>query len=271
MYRQGTLTALRRTAGGVQPVGERPPPGVGGYSDVRDAWNWYMAHENHGRGVVLIGHSQGAAMIARLIADQIDGKPAQAQLISALVIGGPVFVPPGKDVGGSFKSVPLCHAESQFGCVISYSTFRDRMPPPPNARFGRSRNGLRVACVNPANLTGGPGQPQSYWLTRGYLNGSGGDAQPDWTHPVRPISTPFVKTPGLITTECISEGDFTYLSLHVNPNPQGRRTDELGGQVVRHTGVDPSWGLHLLDMDHSMGTLIHVVATQAKAWAGAKR
>ena len=43
-------------------------PGVGGYNDVVDAWNWYMANENKGRGVVLIGHSQGAGVIARLIA-----------------------------------------------------------------------------------------------------------------------------------------------------------------------------------------------------------
>src|SRR6185437_14492850 len=72
MYRQGTLTALRAPAGGPAPVGDKPPPGVGGYNDVVDAWNYYLAHENKGRGVVLIGHSQGAAMIARLLANEID-------------------------------------------------------------------------------------------------------------------------------------------------------------------------------------------------------
>lgn len=271
MYRQGTLTALRRASGGPQPVGERPPPGVGGYTDVLDAWNWYLAHENHGRGVVLIGHSQGGAMIARLLADQIDGKPAQARLISALVLGAPVLVPPGQDVGGSFKSIPLCRAESQVGCVISYSTFRDRVPPPANSRFGRGRDGLRAACTNPASLKGGPGQPESYFLTHGFLNGSGGDLPTAWTRPAREIRTPFVKTPGLVTTECVSSGEFTYLSLHVNPNPHGGRTDELGGQILRSTGADATWGLHLLDVDHSMGDLIRIVAKQAQAYARAPR
>jgi len=266
MYRQGTLTALRAPAGGPKPVGERPPPGVGGFADVLDAWNWYLAHENKGRGVVLIGHSQGGAMIARLLAQEVDGKPVQKQLVSALILGAPVMVPPGKDVGGTLKSIPLCRAEDQVGCVITYASFRDRVPPPPESRFGRARDGLVAGCTNPASLKGGSGTPQSYFLTRGFLNGSGGDAPTQWTRPARPISTPFVTTPGLISTRCVSEGGFTYLAVHVNPNPKGRRTDELGGQILRHTGVDRSWGLHIIDVDHSMGTLIKVVGRQAAAY-----
>ena len=266
MYRQATLTGLRASAGGPRPIGERPAPGVGGFSDVLDAWNWYLAHENKGRGVVLIGHSQGAAMIARLIAQEIDGKPVQKQLVSALVLGAPVMVPPGQDVGGTFKSIPVCHAEDQLGCVISYSSFRDRVPPPPSSRFGHSRDGMAAVCANPASLKGGSGTPQSYFMTEGYLNGSGGDAPKQWTHPVRPISTPFVRTPGLVSTRCVSQGEFTYLSVHVNPNPKGRRTDELGGQILRATGVDPSWGLHILDVDLTMGDLIRMVGKQARAY-----
>lgn len=262
MYRQYTLTALRAPVTGIKPVGERPGPNVGAYNDVLDAWNWYLAHENHGRGVVLIGHSQGSAMLTRLIAQEIDGKPVQSRIVSALVIGAPVMVPPGKDVGGSFKQVPLCRAETQVGCVIAYSTFRDRMPPPQNTRFGKAKDGLDDACTNPANLKGGTGTPTSYFLTRGFLNDGGGDAQPAWTRPPRPISTPFVSTPGLISTRCVTDGEFTYLSLHVNPNPHGGRIDELGGQIIRAGGVDPSWGLHLIDMDASMGDLIRIVRKQ---------
>ncbi|WP_293379783.1 DUF3089 domain-containing protein [Phenylobacterium sp.] len=266
MYRQGTLTALRYPSGGPKPVGERPAPGVGGYNDVVDAWNWYLAHENKGRGVVLIGHSQGAAMVERLIAQEIDGKPVQKQLVSAVILGSAVMVPPGQDVGGTFKSIRLCHADDQVGCVITYASFRDRVPPPESSRFGRARDGLQAACTNPANLKGGSGAPESYFLTKGFLNGSGGDAQPPWTRPARPISTPFVKTPGLVSTQCVTKGEFTYLAVHVNPNPKGHRTDELGGQILRHTGVDASWGLHLIDVDHSMGTLNRVVASQGAAY-----
>jgi len=265
LYRQGTLRRLRAPAGGPAPVGEPPPPGFGGFSDVVQAWTWYLAHENQGRGVVLIGHSQGGAMITRLIAQEIDGKPVQKRLVSALILGAPVMVPPGKDVGGAFKSVPLCRAADQTGCVITYATFRDRLPPPANARFGEARDGLRVACVNPANLAGGKGQPESYFMTDGFLNGSGGDIRTEWVRPSRPIATFFVKTPGLITTECVRSGDFDYLALHVNAEPADPRTDELGGQIIRRTGVDLSWGLHLLDVDHAIGTLIRVVRQQGEA------
>ncbi len=266
LYRQATLRRLRAPGGGPAPVGQPPPAGLGGFSDVVDAWAWYMAHENEGRGVVLIGHSQGGAMIARLIAQEIDGKPVQKQLISALVLGAPVMVPPGKDVGGSFQSVPLCRADTQIGCVISYATFRDRLPPPAHSRFGRARDGLRVACVNPANLAGGEGQPVSYFMTKGFLNGSGGDIQPDWVRPARPINTYFVTTPGLISTSCVQSGEFDYLALHVNAVPADPRTDELGGHIIRRSGVDLSWGLHLLDVDHSIGTLIRTVGRQAETY-----
>ena len=266
IYRQGTLRRLRYPAGGPKPVGEPPPPGLGGFADVLDAWSWYLAHENKGRGVVLIGHSQGAVMLTKLLAEEIEGRPVRKQLISAILLGGLVMVPPRQDVGGSFKSTPLCHSDRQVGCVITYATFRDRLPPPPASRFGRAHDGLRAACVNPANLAGGPGKPVSYFVTKGFLNGSGGDIQPEWTRPVRPISTFFVTTPGLVTTECVEQGDFNYLALHVNAVPADPRTDELGGQIIRHTGADLSWGLHLIDVDHSIGTLTQIVGKQGQAY-----
>lgn len=271
MYRQGTLRRLRYPASGPKPEGQPPPAGLGGYTDVLDAWNWYLAHDNKGpdgepRGVVLIGHSQGAVMLSKLLAEEIEGKPAHKQLISAILVGGLIMVPPGKDVGGSFKSTPTCHAASQIGCVITYVTFRDRLPPPAISRFGRARDGLRAACVNPANLAGGRGEPKSYFVTKGSLNGSGGDIPPEWTRPVRPISTFFVTTPGLITTECVRNGDFDYLALHVNAMPSDPRTDELGGQIIRHTGADLAWGLHLIDVDHSIGTLVQIVGHQGETY-----
>jgi pimeloyl-ACP methyl ester carboxylesterase len=267
VYRQTTLTALRVASGGAPPAGPRPPAGFGGYSDVVDAWTYYLQHENKGRGVVLIGHSQGAGVIARLAAAEIDGKPVQKQFISALVLGAPVLVPPDKDVGGTFKTIPLCRGEDQLGCVINYSTFRDTNPPPPESRFGRGRDGLRAACTNPADLKGGRGTPDSYFLTQGFLNGSGGKTQPDWTTPPTRIATPFVKVPGLVSTACESKGEFSWLAMHVNAEPKDPRTDQLAGEIIRPTGPDWSWGLHLIDVDHSMGDLVRIVGKEAAAYA----
>ena len=55
LYRQVTLTALRAGIAGKPMAVDR----VLGYNDVVDAWKYYLEHDNQGRGVVLIGHSQG--------------------------------------------------------------------------------------------------------------------------------------------------------------------------------------------------------------------
>lgn len=266
VYRQYTLTALRARSGGPKPTGAPPEPGIGGYNDVRDAWSYYMSHFNAGRGVVLIGHSQGAGLLSQLLAREIDGKPVQKQLVSAILLGMPVMVPEGKDVGGTFKSIPLCHSDDQTGCVISYVTFRDTNPPPATSFFGRSRDGLVASCNNPANLVTGTGEPKSYFLTKGFLNNAGGQNEPDWVTPHQDIASPFVTTPGLITTTCVHQGDFTYLSLHVNAVPSDPRTDNIAGEVIRASGPDLNWGLHIIDMDHSIGSLLHIVGKQGEAW-----
>lgn len=266
IYRQTTLTALRIASGGPQPEGERLPAGVGGYADVVDAWNWYMANENQGRGVILIGHSQGAGVLARLIATEIEGKPAQAQFVSAILLGTTVLAPPGKDTGGTYKAIPLCRAEDQTGCVITYASFRNTLPPPDTARFGKGANGNAAACNNPANLASGKGVPDSYFLAKGFLNGSAGPNQPAWSNPAPTITTPFVKVPGLVATACVNKGDYTYLEMTVTPDPADARTDELAGEIMRATGPDLNWGLHLIDVDHSMGDLIRIARKQAAAW-----
>jgi hypothetical protein len=266
IYRQTTLTALRIASGGPQPIGERLPAGVGGYNDVLDAWNWYMANENKGRGVILIGHSQGAGVLARLIANEIEGKPAQKQFVSAMLLGSTVLVQPGNDTGGTYKTIPLCRAEGQTGCVISYASFRNTLPPPDTARFAKAAGGNMAACNNPANLASGQGVPDSYFMTKGFLNGSAGPNQPDWAKPQPNITTPFVKVPGLISTKCVQKGDYHFLEMTVTPDPADARTDELAGEIMRATGPDLNWGLHLIDVDHSMGDLVRIARKQTAAW-----
>ena len=84
-----------------------------------DAWNYYLKNDNNGRGVVLVAHSQGSFILTGLIAREIDGKPVQSRLISAILLGTNIAVPKGKDVGGAFQKIPLCHAADQTGCVIT--------------------------------------------------------------------------------------------------------------------------------------------------------
>ena len=159
LYRQATLTALRAAATGSPIAVDRAL----GYNDVLDAWNHYLQHDNNGRGVVLIGHSQGSGVLTQLMRNEIDGKPVQSKLISALLLGTSLAVPKGKDVGGAFQHIPLCHSASQVGCAIAYASFRSTIPPPANSRFGRVQGeNMQAACVNPAALGGGSGELHAY-------------------------------------------------------------------------------------------------------------
>ena len=72
-------------------------------------------------------------------------------------MGTSLPVPKGGDVGGAFAHVPVCHSNSQVGCVIAFADFRDNAPPPANSRFGHAPNGMQAVCANPAALAGGSG------------------------------------------------------------------------------------------------------------------
>ena len=101
-----------------------PKTAVKAYLGVLSAWNDYLAHDNHGRGVVLIGHSQGSSLLIPLIRNQIDANVSERRLlISALLMGGNVTVPVGQTVGGSFQHIPACRSDSETGCVVAYSSF----------------------------------------------------------------------------------------------------------------------------------------------------
>jgi Protein of unknown function (DUF3089) len=263
IYRQVTITALRAAVIGV-PL---PVDRVLAYSDVVDAWNYYLAHDNHGRGVVLIGHSQGANILTALIKNEIEGKPIQSQIISALLLGTSLPVPKGKDVGGVFKSMPLCRAATQIGCIITYSSFRATSPPPANSRFGKVAGENMVAgCTNPAALAGGSGDLHAYLGVHG-SGVSTDEAEPaPWVSPPQPINTSFVSVPGMLSAECVSDANGSYLAITIHADPAGPRTSEISGDVVVNGRIFPDWGLHLIDVHLAMGNLLDIVAQQTKSY-----
>jgi hypothetical protein len=263
MYRQVTLTALRALIGG-KPI---PVDRELGYNDVLAAWNYYLAHDNQGRGVVLVGHSQGSGVLTRLIKDEIDGKPIQAKLISAILMGTSLPVPKGADVGGAFKHIPVCRAASQIGCVIAFADFRANVPPPANSRFGKAPEGMQAVCANPAALGGGAGQLDAYLSAGRISTGSDGPREPfDWTQPVKPIETAFVKVPGLLSAQCIADEHGSYLAVTVHPTPGGARTNDISGDVVVNGQPLQDWGLHLIDANLTMGNLVAIVGDESKAY-----
>src|SRR4029079_9946060 len=220
----------------------------------------------------LIGHSQGSGVLTQLIRNEIDGKPVQERLISALLLGTRLAVPNGKDVGGAFQHIPLCRDASQTGCVIAYASFRSNAPPPANSRFGRVRDdGMVAACVNPAALGGGSGELHAY-LSSGSAGIVSSAAEPrPWVAPAQPIHTPFVSVPGLLKAECVSNEKGSYLAVTVLGNPEDPRTDDIVGDVVVNGQVQADWGLHLIDVNLAMGNLIDVVRQQSKSYLAKRK
>ena len=269
MYRQVTLTALRAMIAG-KPI---PVDRELGYNDVVAAWNYYLAHDNKGRGFVLVGHSQGSGVLTQLIKNEIDGKPVQGRLISAILMGTSLPVPKGADIGGAFKNIPVCRSNRQTGCVIAFGSFRATLPPPANSRFGKAPEGMQAVCANPAALGGGSGMLDAY-LSPGRI-ATGSDDVPvpfAWTEPAKPIDTPFVKVPGLLSAACVQDEHGSYLAVTLHPTAGSARSNDISGDVVVNGQVLEDWGLHLIDANLTMGNLLSVVGDETKAYlANAKR
>lgn len=264
LYRQVTLTALQALMQGKPTAMDRAMA----YADVKAAWDDYLARDNNGRGVVLIGHSQGAGILKELIAREIETKPlVMKNVISAMLIGTNVAVPTGQVVGGDLKRMPLCRADGQYRCVVSYVTFRADSPPPAGSRFGKvATAGQSVGCTNPAALAGGKAVTNAILGAKGA--GFGSDTMGPWSSSGAPVTTSFVKVPGLISAECVSKDGFDYLAVTVNADPKDARTDTIVGDVVVGGQLLKDWGLHLIDMPVEMGDLVTLADRQAAEWRG---
>jgi hypothetical protein len=184
-------------------------------------------------------------------------------------MGTSVNVPPGKDIGGDFKHIPLCRSSTQLGCAIAYSSFRETSPPPTASFFGRPHGsdqgggaGMEAACVNPSNLAGDWGEAKAYFGRSGVRPNA---TAYDWLKG-KPIETPFVTLPGLITAECVRIGPFHYLAIRLHPKPDGPRANDIPGDIVIGGVVLKSWGLHLIDANLFMGNLVDIVHDEGQAW-----
>ena len=254
-YRQMTVGAIAAYAAGQDVTSAA----ILSYGDVVAAWREYLRTHNKGRPFVLIGHSQGTLHLIQLIAREIETNPAvAARMKLAILPGFNVLVPQGKLVGGSFQKTPLCSRTGQTGCVIAWTSFRERNVPPTGAIFGiADQPGLTVACVNPAR----PGSPNwveldSYWPANSGLPVPGGPIT--WSTEGAPPS-PWLRTTGLASGRCVNDGIRGYFSVRTNADPRDKRTDRIGGEVGIAGFFIPGWGMHLADMSLVQGDLIRLV------------
>jgi hypothetical protein len=277
MYRQITLPQLRAGQGSGQAPPQRGSRAQG-TADVDDAWNHYIRNHNRGRGVVLIGHSQGAGQISRLVRSKIEGTPVQQQLIAVYVLGGSVTAPKGQETGGTFRTIKPCRSKDQLGCVVTYGSFRATLPPNPTGQAVGAGPGANASgdnqgvCVNPAALLAGkphgPATADSYWAVEPPISATT-KAPPRWSKKEL-IYQPFAKTPGLVTTECVDKNNRTYLEVRINAVASDARADDVYGDIMTSSGPNQGWGLHNLDVPLHMGDIVNLVETQATAYQRAR-
>ncbi|HEX3596729.1 MAG TPA: DUF3089 domain-containing protein [Polyangiaceae bacterium] len=232
------------------------------YADVEAAFEYYMAHYNNGRKFVLMGHSQGTAMLTTLITNKFDKDPElRKQLISALLIGGSIQVPVGKDVGGTFENIPLCTKPAQTGCIIAYNSFAQTAPPGTNSLFGRpSGPGFMDACTNPSLLAGNAGRYRGSFSPVKFYDAV---FKPDLpANTVPDVASPFTMVRDLFSGDCKNQGGFSYLEIR----PDQTTDDQRPIPPYRTSGAESvGFGMHIADYSIEQDDLLDAVDQQAKA------
>jgi hypothetical protein len=241
LYRQ-----VSAHAGTIGPFGLKIPPGNYQYevTDVRAAWHDYLAHYNGGRGVVLIGHSEGAGLLRDLLADEYS--KFRKVFISAILLGGTVNV----DAQNRFHGIPACTSPSELRCIVAYSSW-DKTPPA-SANFEHvSASSQHILCVNPASLAGG-----SAPITPIFAG-----INPQGIVPYGSVYVTYhwVEFPGLYTAKCVRAGSRAWLLVSRISNPGDKRPT-----VVEALGKD--WGLHAADVNMTLADLVNLVAAQSQSW-----
>ena len=241
-------------------------PAQTAYADVLEAWRQYLAEDNHGHGVILIGHSQGSLMLRELISTQIDPDPAvRRRLVGAFLLGGNVMVRAGQTTGGDFQHIPLCTMQGQDGCVVAYSTYST--DPGPEAGFGNpstdsshlvfgapSGTAYEVACTDPGVLSGDSRPPSITIPTSPFPPGAGAEGiQITLNGPVPGAQTTWVQV-FQYTGSCR-----TINAAHVF------RYDPVGDSRQMRE-FPPTWGTHFMDINLGLQQLVTIAGEQTQTW-----
>ena len=108
------------------------------YSDVRKAFQYYLAHYNQGRPIIIAGHSQGTDHATRLLHEFFDNDPKlRRQLVAAYLIGFKVRP-------HEYQTIRLCPDSLATGCFVAYNSVATGNEFPPFSHF---------AVINPLTWT----------------------------------------------------------------------------------------------------------------------
>jgi hypothetical protein len=107
------------------------------YSDIKEAFLYYMKHYNKGRPVIIASHSQGTDYGIQLVKEFFDKDTSiRAQLVTAYLVGRPIY-------DTTFKNIKLSTTPKETGGFVTWNSV---------ARWTNSFYGQQVGkilCVNP--------------------------------------------------------------------------------------------------------------------------
>ncbi|HEX3769224.1 MAG TPA: DUF3089 domain-containing protein, partial [Polyangiaceae bacterium] len=228
------------------------------FDDVLDAFRYYRAHFDEGHPIVLIGHSQGAEMVMRLLRSTFDrDESLRRHLLVAMAIGTDVQVLATTRRPEHLRHVPLCSSADELGCLVAFNSYRADGPQIP--WMGWPPPGRETACANPAGLDDASGVHHlkgAVFPTRSRLAGD--------LEAARWAKTPFVAVRDYYAASCIDGGaGFHYLGVSAAPQPGDRRTApfDLDGPQWR-----TPFGFHIVEFQFAQQDLIDLVSHKAEIY-----
>lgn len=92
------------------------------YQDIKAAFQYYLAHYNQGRPIIIASHSQGSIMCGMLLKEFFDGTPLQKQLVAA-------YIPGVKIQDKEFEQLKKMETPLATGGYLSWNTYKRKNYP----------------------------------------------------------------------------------------------------------------------------------------------
>jgi len=105
------------------------------YSDIRDAFTYFINNYNRGRPFIIASHSQGTFHAKRLISEFIDGKKIQNKLIAAYLVGWKVDP-------DEFDYLKPMTSPDEIGGFVAWNTYKINKYPRKNTYEEYFRGGV---------------------------------------------------------------------------------------------------------------------------------
>ena len=182
--------------------------------------------------------------------------------MSAIVLGGGVTVPDGRQViGADFKHIPGCRSTRQTGLRGRVSSFAPTLPPAELALRPHERApGLHVLCTNPAALARrqrpdlGPDLPERRRSRPDTTIGAGTTLRR--LHAAVDASTPWIEADRRLQRR----------TARRPTAPTSCRSPRAAARRRSKPSPDATWGLHLTDANIALGDLLKLVGSESAAY-----